>query len=182
MIFISDGKAIYVQEECEPKLLTQSQWACEAVLWVPWVHRGEMLAKSDCNVLAMAAHVFREVVLCHPAHLGLPRRYAVAFANKLTEETVAGGNVSDIFGEESEGFLADILKSAEKRTNTLGRNDGSGSLSRGIILPSRTLQIISTEDESAAPSASLNATSHNVSSAASKDSNLLLTESKSVSI
>merc|ERR1719316_1062124 len=47
MIFVTEGKINYYQEGAPTVVLTKEQWCCEAVLWVPWVHRGEMLAKEE---------------------------------------------------------------------------------------------------------------------------------------
>lgn len=85
MYFVEEGKLAYLREKYEMALFEVAEWCCEIILWSPWVHRGDMHARTDCTILALDPEHFQEVVLSFPSDAELPRRYAKEFCKRLTE-------------------------------------------------------------------------------------------------
>jgi len=98
MFFVAEGKLAYLRETHDMVSLYPGQWCSEIILWCPWVHRGDMHARTDCTVLALDSERFREVVLSFPADLWLPRRYCKAFCKHLQEMCVSNRSLTESVG------------------------------------------------------------------------------------
>jgi len=62
MYFVMSGGLTYMfraTEQAHP--IGVGMWACEAALWVPWVHYGDMLSSTYCSVVAVEAEAFLQV-------------------------------------------------------------------------------------------------------------------------
>jgi len=67
-------------------IVSEGQAFCEAVLWMPWVHRGNMKALTESDIVAMDSKKFREVTLAHPTVLLHAHRYARFFRADLQDQ------------------------------------------------------------------------------------------------
>mmetsp|Transcript_92954 Transcript_92954/g.240123 ORF Transcript_92954/g.240123 Transcript_92954/m.240123 type:complete len:784 (-) Transcript_92954:145-2496(-) len=71
MYFIVEGSALYhfhsrkMEGVKRTVKLEKDQWCSEAVLWMQWVHSGEMKALTESNIIALNAAKFREVSTGH---------------------------------------------------------------------------------------------------------------------
>jgi len=69
---------------------------CEAVLWVPWIHRGTTKAITESTVVALNSKRFRDVTVAHPDAMYHAHAYALEFLKKLHTEQYENGHVLDI--------------------------------------------------------------------------------------
>eukprot|EP00747_Dinoflagellata_sp_TGD_P136730 gnl/TRDRNA2_/TRDRNA2_175590_c1_seq6.p1 gnl/TRDRNA2_/TRDRNA2_175590_c1~~gnl/TRDRNA2_/TRDRNA2_175590_c1_seq6.p1 ORF type:complete len:306 (+),score=34.07 gnl/TRDRNA2_/TRDRNA2_175590_c1_seq6:24-920(+) len=118
MYFLKRGAANYFfRGEC--RSLYSGSWFSEAVLWTPWIHRGDMKCVLDCNLTALDSTTFREVMKKHTSVLNMPRRYAHAFlevlmadildtdgCGDLQSSLLASPKVTAVFGDEDDGEIA----------------------------------------------------------------------------
>merc|ERR1712139_667210 len=84
--------------------VSKGQWCSEAVLWCPWVHHGMLRAKVECELIALDALKFREVVTEHFIDMSYAQSYGLAFVQALNDaakaaETTDSGHVSDLTSE-----------------------------------------------------------------------------------
>ena len=57
-----DGEFDYVAKDDYKTVLQKDDWIAEAVLWVPWMHRGPLTAGKDHSTLcALDAKLFQEI-------------------------------------------------------------------------------------------------------------------------
>jgi len=93
MYFVmSGGKLTYHTMSNQPantSVVHLGDWACEAILFTPWIHCGTLRVKADCTMLVLDAEVFQSIVSRSEIQ-GLPV-YAygtrfVSWLNSLTEE------------------------------------------------------------------------------------------------
>jgi len=98
MFFSDSGTMIYfpMRESSDPVDVEAGQFFCEAVLWTPWVHRGEMCAKTECCIISLDSAKFGVIVQDHPQEFALPKNYCGAFLRFLSEWSAQGGIVSDV--------------------------------------------------------------------------------------
>eukprot|EP00747_Dinoflagellata_sp_TGD_P035801 gnl/TRDRNA2_/TRDRNA2_138088_c0_seq1.p1 gnl/TRDRNA2_/TRDRNA2_138088_c0~~gnl/TRDRNA2_/TRDRNA2_138088_c0_seq1.p1 ORF type:complete len:156 (-),score=11.84 gnl/TRDRNA2_/TRDRNA2_138088_c0_seq1:88-555(-) len=83
---------------------------CEAVLWIPWVHRGHMRAHLDTALVLVEATNFRKTLSRHESVLQWTRTYAEKFLaclNQWEEEFRGEGPVTDLQSkiQESERLM-----------------------------------------------------------------------------
>jgi len=69
---------------------------CEAVLWMPWLHRGTMRALIETELVELKSQKFREVTLAHPDIAWHAKKQALAFIEELQSDTGLYGCVWDI--------------------------------------------------------------------------------------
>lgn len=87
MLFFMRGELKYAQECAALLDVGPGSWACEAVLWTNWVHRGVLQSQSECTVLELDAlkfldtmkHAFNADSDMHPA------KYATHFVSELND-------------------------------------------------------------------------------------------------
>lgn len=65
------------------EVVKAEQWFCEAVLWTPWEHRGEMRACTGVTLLALEAEKFHTVVGKNRAAAQQPAAYAAEVIEQL---------------------------------------------------------------------------------------------------
>jgi CRP-like cAMP-binding protein len=88
MYLITSGCLKYVTGLMAKRQNVESgEWFCEAVLWTDtWVTCGRMTAKTECEMIALDAHIFREVVTRHhTSGIKMPRDYAASFIEAMNE-------------------------------------------------------------------------------------------------
>merc|ERR1712107_416715 len=93
------------------------QWCCESVLWTPWLHRGTMRAEVDCELLALEAARFREMVKQQYVDLWWVHKYGHEFFQILNDRGKRGGSswMSDLQGDFlSQNNLLQVLASDTK--------------------------------------------------------------------
>lgn len=95
--------------------LLVGEWACESVLWTPWVHCGTMRAKADCTLIVLDAEAFQTTVARSESQ-GVPvYLYGRAFVDWLN--TVDEDQLTDLW--DNTMSMADLLKEAlPQRTST----------------------------------------------------------------
>lgn len=69
---------------------------CEAVLWMPWVHRGTMRALIESDLVLLDSRQFREVTLAHPDVAWHAKEQAKSFLEDVQHECCIYGQVWDI--------------------------------------------------------------------------------------
>lgn len=85
MYFVIDGSMEYSWQG-EEFLVANNEYVSEAVLWIEWVHCGEMLAGGMCNnVLAVKSEKFNEVASGHRRTRNFTAFYAEGFLDKLNQ-------------------------------------------------------------------------------------------------
>jgi len=92
MIFVNTGGLLYTQKDTlkdgwTKQTIRSPAWCCESVLWVPWVHAGNMKARSECDIILLDSSKFREICLLYPANIPFLRQYGCNFLEKLMETT-----------------------------------------------------------------------------------------------
>jgi len=66
-------------------ILTEGQWACEAVLWTEWEHIGDLVAVTECQVIAVDSKSFAQAVQGNTLLLKALCKYAVRFLDNLNK-------------------------------------------------------------------------------------------------
>jgi len=61
------------------------QWACEAVLWTPWIHLGDLMAVEESQVITVEAETFAKLVAANNVMWAGMRRYCDAFLRELNQ-------------------------------------------------------------------------------------------------
>merc|ERR1712032_1608149 len=78
--------------------IVEDQWFCEPVLWISWVHRGQMRTLCVSEVLALDAQGFRSVTTVHPDAFVFCRNYArdaVESMNRTLEDGLRTWDISN---------------------------------------------------------------------------------------
>jgi len=79
MYFIVSGLLDYLHEGSH-KLLEEGNWACEVVLWIPWVHLGNLTAIRFSELFALDAGIFQKTIpQCSKMIRRLIRAYAALY-------------------------------------------------------------------------------------------------------
>lgn len=95
MYFVSQGSLAYVAHGGNSSQnIEVGDWCCEPVLWVPWVHKGELTAVDECFLTSMDSSKFRSVVIDHKERTYV-KRCAVAYVKDLNAYIDAGKVVGD---------------------------------------------------------------------------------------
>lgn len=132
----------FLQErgEATKQIIVESAWLCEATLWVPWVHVGELVALTRCQLLAVNAKAALAVMQSHDLIRDITLEYARCFhAHLIAAIPPAAELPSDVevpFTEYSEivsgmrpEFRALIGQMAlERSTSWLGRTSRLASV------------------------------------------------------
>jgi len=94
MLFIKKGDfaySIYSVEELDPPL-RKGDWLCEAVLYTPWRHRGDLTAVVESEAIELVPDSFQQVMSIHPR----PWNYAQKYAEKFVEMLATRPDVHDV--------------------------------------------------------------------------------------
>merc|ERR1712046_298801 len=103
MYFVVSGRLTYTQSVDAGEVpVVSGEFFCEATLWTPWVHLGIMIAATDCQLVALNAASFREVVSHYPGQMAFPRNYGRAFVHGVNTCKTAEGpcNLLDVHMKE----------------------------------------------------------------------------------
>lgn len=97
MLFVAGGTLEYYFEDEEESVqeLREFDWACEAVLWVRWCHRGRMVTTKDCDLMWLSSATFRDIAARNMA-LSFLKRYALRFVANLNQAE-QNGEVYDVW-------------------------------------------------------------------------------------
>jgi hypothetical protein len=80
-------------------------WICEAALWMPWRHLGDLHAFTDCDLIAIDSSKFGEVIKANPHVCLLVARYAKAFLQQFC--SLDPSSLSDVVSDG--GANADLV-------------------------------------------------------------------------
>mmetsp|Transcript_65901 Transcript_65901/g.121502 ORF Transcript_65901/g.121502 Transcript_65901/m.121502 type:complete len:210 (+) Transcript_65901:2-631(+) len=143
MYFVTQGSLIYRYrssankwgKHLETAKLCEEQWATEAVLWMPWVHKGVLRVLSDADILYLASAKFRDVTATSPDTFMLAHRYALNYLVhvQIVEEQDGLTDVSPEFllafadGEDAVGgeLLKEIREAEEIEARLVALKDDS---------------------------------------------------------
>lgn len=87
MYWVKRGKLLYTQAggAGEEHVLTGASWIAEPVLWVPWVHVGELFSYAASEVLMLPSEAFEEITMSQINAVLFAVEYAQQFMSKLAE-------------------------------------------------------------------------------------------------
>eukprot|EP00928_Gymnodinium_smaydae_P070774 TRINITY_DN54545_c0_g1_i1.p1 TRINITY_DN54545_c0_g1~~TRINITY_DN54545_c0_g1_i1.p1 ORF type:complete len:951 (+),score=95.79 TRINITY_DN54545_c0_g1_i1:182-3034(+) len=85
MYFICNGGMMYNRKRRDTDIVRNGEWACEAVLWTSWTHRGSMRATVDSSLLALESTPFQKIASQFKGSLGYAQRYARSFCKYMDE-------------------------------------------------------------------------------------------------
>jgi len=74
----SPNSTLHVEADMAP-----GEWACEAVLWTPWVHTGTLRASSECTFLLLNTQQFQSIARQFQTREFYPLMYAQEFVKCL---------------------------------------------------------------------------------------------------
>jgi hypothetical protein len=77
-------------------MIQSGQHFSDQVLWVPWTHRGNMVALVECGMVKIDAAKFREVARSHQDTFQFAQEFALRKAKDLTKEWDENGFVWDL--------------------------------------------------------------------------------------
>lgn len=104
MFFVASGALVYARPRQANNVrdgarktarVQKDMWSCEGVLWMPWFHRGSMLAMIESDVVALNSAAFRKVTLTHASVYVFARRCAEQFRKELQNTTKAVWDVTE---------------------------------------------------------------------------------------
>lgn len=129
MYFIKSGDLGYEMPNLEsldpaPKI---NEWASEAVLWMPWWHRGKLYASSTSDMLVLDPNAFAKVMRMHPRPWNYARRYAEQFLEMCL--MLPPGKLCDIMREMDEVFYKVVVSTSDKFTG----NGDLGGMSQALL-------------------------------------------------
>eukprot|EP00448_Togula_jolla_P026156 CAMPEP_0170653284 /NCGR_PEP_ID=MMETSP0224-20130122/47328_1 /TAXON_ID=285029 /ORGANISM="Togula jolla, Strain CCCM 725" /LENGTH=722 /DNA_ID=CAMNT_0010985151 /DNA_START=12 /DNA_END=2183 /DNA_ORIENTATION=- len=91
MYFLVSGCAWYDHEDRERQtLLRGGSWACEPILWMPWVHCASLKATFSSEAIELDGQAFVRIVSSHSDTLPFVSAYAtgfVAYINELNQDS-----------------------------------------------------------------------------------------------
>eukprot|EP00927_Polykrikos_kofoidii_P035122 TRINITY_DN29692_c0_g1_i1.p1 TRINITY_DN29692_c0_g1~~TRINITY_DN29692_c0_g1_i1.p1 ORF type:complete len:949 (-),score=102.17 TRINITY_DN29692_c0_g1_i1:51-2729(-) len=113
MFFLMNGKLNYKMQNVEEWMETGS-WACEANLWVNWLHVGETTASTDSTILALDSETFQQIVSKSVAQLNFVLEYAKKFHSYLNQLSTVLTDLRDDATFSSEATVAEALFMADQ--------------------------------------------------------------------
>jgi len=63
----------------------EGSWACEAALWTPWFHMGDLHAITECQIMKIGSQHFRKAASMHRELVRTIRAYCELFVQRLNE-------------------------------------------------------------------------------------------------
>jgi len=124
MFFVMAGSMIY-EFGAGTIDVPAGTWVCEAAVWVPWLHTGDLYAVSTTSVLALDAAKFQEITAKFQALISFTAAYAASFLEHLNEGRVSCSDVIDDFDWKACVDQAFQLSEVERRRSGAGRKRGS---------------------------------------------------------
>eukprot|EP00930_Biecheleria_cincta_P013827 TRINITY_DN1213_c0_g1_i1.p1 TRINITY_DN1213_c0_g1~~TRINITY_DN1213_c0_g1_i1.p1 ORF type:complete len:994 (+),score=151.92 TRINITY_DN1213_c0_g1_i1:36-2984(+) len=90
MYFVSNGVLIYtLQQTKQPETVKLGMWFCEAVLWTPWEHRGDMRALIEASLTQLEVDKFHRILNKNRSALRFPAAYAMEVVETLSSLPLA---------------------------------------------------------------------------------------------
>lgn len=77
--FVDRGSLLYCEGSSPQNYqvdVRAGSWFCDQVLWMPWVHRGQMTAVQPCELANLDGAVFRQIVAHRPMVHSMCSRFA----------------------------------------------------------------------------------------------------------
>eukprot|EP00747_Dinoflagellata_sp_TGD_P091514 gnl/TRDRNA2_/TRDRNA2_165090_c0_seq1.p1 gnl/TRDRNA2_/TRDRNA2_165090_c0~~gnl/TRDRNA2_/TRDRNA2_165090_c0_seq1.p1 ORF type:complete len:431 (-),score=54.42 gnl/TRDRNA2_/TRDRNA2_165090_c0_seq1:220-1512(-) len=88
MLVLDDGNLQYRRKAAKgSELVLPAQWIAEAILWVPWVHVGDMRSVVEAHLVKLDPKRFRDNVAKLPEEWVRVRNFADLVVNRLNELT-----------------------------------------------------------------------------------------------
>jgi len=85
MFFVMSGKLVYTQGIDAQRVLP-TRWISEASLWTRWSHRGSLVARSECRLMAIDALRLLDSVMSFPTmHANVYADKYLEWLNKMSE-------------------------------------------------------------------------------------------------
>lgn len=119
LFFIVNGKLSYNRGVWEQMKVETMHWACEPSLWTTWAHLGSLVARAECQFLAIDAQRFVNIT----SHF--PTKHANVYAEKFVSFLNSGLCLTDI-GEDNEQTRELVFDSFEESSPTM-----IGALTKG---------------------------------------------------
>lgn len=115
MYFVERGILLYSKQaaftpKASPEMIESGNWCCEAVLWTPWEHRGEMRALTEAILLALLASKFHEIMSKNKTAAQQPAVYAVEVVDALNK--LERQDLSDLDNREQAADKVNMVKEA----------------------------------------------------------------------
>merc|ERR1712032_507187 len=85
MLAVRLGTLEYIDADGSSMEVHAGQFISEAALWVPWVHQGMLRATADCQLCALNARTFQDIIGQFEHSDFDPREYACEFVDRLNE-------------------------------------------------------------------------------------------------
>lgn len=154
MFFVMAGTLAYMKDGVpRAEQVREGAWACEEVLWTRWSHVGSLRAANNCQLLALDAHIFRDIMYEYK-QTDDPCTYAQMYVQQLNEAVERGDIVDDITDAvDAQGIVARIFphplagkglfhsRSYSAKTNVLDRSLSVYSPTRPSAAASATLGV-----------------------------------------
>merc|ERR1712032_1252737 len=102
-------------EAGEMEFVKESEWVCEMVLWVPWVHVGDLQALTDAHLICIDCSEFQKTVEVNKYLWLLARKYAATFVQSLNK--LPRDRLTDLMHREMPSKM--VLKAANLPIQTV---------------------------------------------------------------
>jgi hypothetical protein len=86
--FVVSGRLLYVWEGIREEV--SSGWFCDQVLWVQWVHRGQMTGLQACELVNLNGSSFRKIAGQRATVRAICHRFAEAYYESITNDMFDG--------------------------------------------------------------------------------------------
>jgi len=139
-VFGNDSSQVVEDAEGVETSVHKEDWMCEPVLWTLWPHQGDLHALRECQLLAVAADLFGQVMRMNPSIWRMSSKYAERFVLRMNGFRHSGALTDLALGEEEyralRSFIDNYLggklqRSARAVTTELGWSPQLGARSTG---------------------------------------------------
>jgi len=121
MYVLRSGTCEYIHVTGKTTTVCEDDWLCECVLWIDWMHKGVLKAKTECQLVQLDAHAFQNIA-ARFEHPGFdPWIYAAKFVAELSQGLDSILDVLDI--------------DVDKIINSMSANTRLSSQRRGFVQP-----------------------------------------------
>lgn len=130
MLFFLSGFLSYTYEEASLPVL-EGMWACEPVLWVRWVHLGDMKAHRPVTLIALSADLFRQSLTKNSKEAYVVSNYAKRFVEFFNRQWDA---VRDVNMEmDTEDWMTEAVAQIQLPGDNKRRSSGYMGLRRSSL-------------------------------------------------
>jgi len=129
MYFVSSGVLQYSRSrgDCDKSVQT-GHYLSEQVLWIQWVHAGQCMANTTCEVVELNAIGFHAVMRRHPQTIAFAQVYAERFM-ELIQEPPSAEHELDYWGDAAP-ILSRILRDVTDEVFDLPKEKPAPALMR----------------------------------------------------